>query len=57
MILKEEEMMRVLHREYMRGVDAGRLVRCRHSSRVLFLYRLSVVFSSGVIFAFIVHKF
>ena len=60
MTVREIETMRELQRRYyqeLRGVGAGRLVRCPHNPQVLFLYRLCLLFTLGFIFAFFVHKF
>ena len=53
------ELMRALQREYygMRGVGAGRLVRCSHRPRVMLFYRLCVAFTLGSLLGCLIHLF
>ena len=56
----EIELMRQLQRRYyseMRGVGAGRLVRCLHRPRVILFYRLCVAFTLGSLVACLIHLF
>jgi hypothetical protein len=49
----EIAQMRRLQRKYRE--ELSKSVRCKHSSKVLFLYRLSVAFSLGIFTAFFIH--
>jgi hypothetical protein len=54
------ELMRQLQKRYyqeVRGVGAGRLVRCTHRPIEILFYRLWVVFSLGFIIACFISKF